>query len=85
MGFSTPNTSAPPVDWAARDLQRKSTLAAIKQSEQKLSLPQADAGYVSPPSQQTAADQAAAERMARRNMAAKRGIANSLNPNPQSM
>ncbi len=84
MGFSKPKTSAP-VDWAARDLQRQSTLAAIKQSEQKLSLPQADAGYVSPPSQQTAADQAAAERMARQNMAKKKGIAHSLNPNPQSM
>lgn len=84
MGFSAPKSQAQPVDWAMRDLQRKQTLAAIKQSEQRLTLPQADAGYVSPPSQQTAADQAAAERMARVNAAKRRGIAFTLNPNPQA-
>lgn len=79
MGFgATPK--APPIDWAARDAQREQTKAAIKASEQALPRLAVDPYRVSPMGQQTASDVAAAERMARQNMATKKGIANSIKP-----
>lgn len=77
MGFgSTPK--APPTDWRMQELQRKQLQASIAAAEASTKLPGLkafQAPKIAPPTQQSAGDQAAAQMLARRQMANRRGIA----------
>lgn len=77
MGFgSTPK--APPTDWQMRDLQKQQLQASIDAAQASTKLPglkSFQAPKIAPPPQQSAADVAAAQRLARQNMASRKGLA----------
>lgn len=83
MGFGSPKLPGP--DLTLRDLQRRSLEASIESARAASKIPELKVPgpqKLSPPAQQTAADVAAAERLARINMSKKKGIQWSLNPTP---
>lgn len=79
MGFSKPKTPRPTT---GNDASIAAINRAAEDARRDLSyqLPQPDAFRVAPMAQNTAQDQAAAERMARQNMARKKGLQYSMNP-----
>ncbi len=82
MGFgSTPKP--PPTDYALRDLQKEQLRASIDAAQASTKLPGLKAfqpAKIAPPSQQTAADVAAAQRLAKMNMANRKGMGWTQNP-----
>lgn len=83
MGFSKPKFQSPV---QGRELAAQQQLrSSINQLENAPALRLPESPRFAAPPQSTAADVAAAERMARRNMAGKKGIQYSINPGGQTL